>query len=471
MTASRHHRRLRRRALGRVSLVAALRGGWSCVALAGCGPALVNAPAAIPSEAAAHCTLRETPEDATVQAASSYAQGLQQDWDASGVVLVERKGEILLERAFGVASHESGAPMSVDRQFAIGSVTKEWTAWLVRDAAHAGKLSLDATLAQWQPSVPQWSRVTIRQLLEHRSGMIRTAEGVREAASPSEATEHCAQAPLAFEPGSSYAYSNCGYDVLSRVLELALGKPFPQLLEERLFRPRDMPDSGMRAGPRLATGYTREHGKTVPAAALHSAAGAGGGYSTARDLCQFLLAQREQEASELDPALRREQQSVHGQAGKTDGFQSFLVRDRATDTGIVYLTNQEGAPASRVLEDLQKLAAGQPAQPPHEELRRVIAGDPQREERLIGKFQLEIDPTQQLVIERRGAQLVFIDPGGQVSLLVWVAPRLLLPVPLDDRRSEVSSDAEITFPETDRPTPEIELHVLGGMRLKAARIP
>jgi hypothetical protein len=236
-----------------------------------------------------------------------------------------------------------------------------------------------------------------------------------------------------------------------------------------------MHDSGLGAAPRLARGYIREHGKTVPADAFRSSGGAGGGYSTARDLCQFLLAQREQEENAEGGAptgaFGDGRSAVHGQAGKTDGFSSFVVSDRKTQTGIVYLTNQEGAPVSRVFEDLEKIVAGQPAEAPHPELRRVIAGDRQQEGWLLGTFRLDVDASQRMTIERRGQKLVFIDPGGQVSRLVWVGPQLLLPVSLDDSGPEVSSDAEVAFPKLEGPASHIELHILGGMRLGATRVP
>ena len=90
---------------------------------------------------------------------------------------------------------------------------------------------------------------------------------------------------------------------------------------------------------------------------------------------------------------------------------------------------------------------------------------------LLGTFKLEVDPSQHMTIERRAQQLAFIDPEGNLSRLVWVEARMLLLVAPDERRSDVSSDAELTFPDLNGPAPEIELHILGGMRLKAVRTP
>src|SRR5262245_16496946 len=150
-------------------------------AAVGClGLALVTACAASssPREPAPTAALRGAPEprrcevgsrpgadDPTARFAETYAAGVQQAWDASGVLLVERDGVILLERAMGVASHETHAPMTPDTRFAIGSVTKEWTAWLVRDAARNRSVPLDSTLERWFPEVSPWRHITVGQLL------------------------------------------------------------------------------------------------------------------------------------------------------------------------------------------------------------------------------------------------------------------------------------------------------------------
>jgi hypothetical protein len=123
-----------------------------------------------------------------------------------------------------------------------------------------------------------------------------------------------------------------------------------------------------------------------------------------------------------------------------------------------------------MFDDLKKVVRGQPVEAPRSELRRVIAGERKQEDWLLGTYQLEVDPSQKMKIERRGQRLVFIDPGGSVSALVWVGARSLLPVPLDDQRTEVSSDAEITFAELNGPATHIELHVAGGMKLEAKRV-
>ena len=104
-------------------------------------------------------------------------------------------------------------------------------------------------------------------------------------------------------------------------------------------------------------------------------------------------------------------------------------------------------------------------------MKRVIAGAPELVHWLVGRYRLERDPSQVLSIERRAGDLVLMDPEGETSQLVFVGPRQLALVAPGNTATEVSSDAELSFPELHGPAPFVELQILGGLRLKASRVP
>lgn len=118
----------------------------------------------------------------------------------SGVVLIARGDAPPLLVAHGVPP---------DARFVIGSVSKQMTAALILRAAEEGRLDLDAPLSAALPDLADdWAaRVTVRQLLNHTSGV--DARG----------------APLRASPGAGFSYSNGGYDLLGEVLEARLGRP------------------------------------------------------------------------------------------------------------------------------------------------------------------------------------------------------------------------------------------------------
>jgi D-alanyl-D-alanine carboxypeptidase len=139
-------------------------------------------------------------------------------------------------------------PASLDREpaFLIYSITKTFTAALALVLQEEGRVSLEEPLARWLPDVPDSSRITIRALLNHTAGvpdyggLAAYHEAVRR--SPGEPwsfedfADHTWRRGLAFEPGSGWAYSNPGYMLVKRVLELAAGERYADLVTSRICR-------------------------------------------------------------------------------------------------------------------------------------------------------------------------------------------------------------------------------------------
>jgi D-alanyl-D-alanine carboxypeptidase len=161
---------------------------------------------------------------------------------ASAAVIVSGKG--LWAGASGRVSR-GGAPVTADTAFNVGSVTKTFVAALVLELADEGVLRLDDPLARWLPAYPRAERMTVRQLLNHTSGLADFVRNpaFREAAlrrSPKLATVEgvlsFTPAPI-FEPGDRFAYSNAGYLLLGRVVERATSSTVGRELMRRLLDP------------------------------------------------------------------------------------------------------------------------------------------------------------------------------------------------------------------------------------------
>jgi CubicO group peptidase (beta-lactamase class C family) len=186
--------------------------------------------------------------------------------------------------------------------------------------------------------------------------MARSATRPGNAWNSEQSAARCARERLAFTPGTKERYSNCGYSVLGRVLELAQGASFAELIARDVLQPLQMSQSGISKPnveiPELAQGYTRRGSKFVRVPRAHSFGAAGGGYSTARDLCTFALSGAELAGDEA-------KQFVESHTGRLGGFDSFLAIDRASATIIVYLTNHDDTPLERVDSDLRALARGE----------------------------------------------------------------------------------------------------------------
>jgi D-alanyl-D-alanine carboxypeptidase len=233
--------------------------------------------------------------------------------------------------AAGVADTGTGAPMPVDARVRLESVSKIYTATLILQLAQAGKLRVGDTVAKWLPGLlPYGNRITIRELLTMRSGLIDNNDLTNASAaeqrvdlgrvedtrlraqllaiaarvnkdpaaevSPLWWIRFAAWQPLLFTPGTGVHYSNIGYDILGLIAARAGGKPLATLYRERIFRPLGLnatayDPQGPIAGPH-ARGYgIAPDGRRIDTTDWHYGVGADGGIvSDARDTATFLTA-------------------------------------------------------------------------------------------------------------------------------------------------------------------------------------
>ncbi|WKZ64975.1 MAG: serine hydrolase [Flavobacteriales bacterium] len=186
----------------------------------------------------------------------------------SGTVLVADRGEVIYHKAFGLASREWNVPNTVESRYKLASLSKQFTALLILQLAHEGKLSLDDPLVKHIPAyrVQHAERITLRHVLSHTSGIpnYHVIPGFDSVVAKQPRTlerfvDLFLDKPLLFEPGSASHYSNLGYSALALVVERVTGKPFSEQLRTRVFEPAGMVDSftedDPRVMPRMAQGY------------------------------------------------------------------------------------------------------------------------------------------------------------------------------------------------------------------------
>lgn len=170
---------------------------------------------------------------------------LEQPFAVGFSVGVAQKGEVLLARGYGKADLEFAAAADAETMFRIGSVTKQFTAALILRAIEAAKLTLDDGLERFVPTFPlQGRKVTIRQLLNHSSGIPSYTDIGKEwqekwplELSHDELLALVAGKPFDFEPGTDWHYNNTGYYLLGMVLEAVHGKPYAQVVRDELATP------------------------------------------------------------------------------------------------------------------------------------------------------------------------------------------------------------------------------------------
>ena len=232
---------------------------------------------------------------------------------AGAVTVVVSKDRVLDLEACGFADLETKRPMSADSEFWIASMTKPVTATAILMLQDEGKLSVKDPVAKYIPAFANLrtpsgrpASLTIAQILTHTSGL-GEADGnaARQAHTLADLIPLFLAAPMQYEPGAKWSYTQSGINVASRIVEVVSGQSFDAFLQARLFDPLGMSSTtfypGDLPGGRLVTGYAKDKatGALKPAARYpgfgehgHPPLGNGGLYSTGPDyarFCQMLL--------------------------------------------------------------------------------------------------------------------------------------------------------------------------------------
>ena len=226
----------------------------------------------------------------------------------SGVILVVRDGEPVLEAAFGMANREEGVPNRTDTIFGIGSTPIDFTHVGILMLAQQGKLSFDDPIMKFFDDLPTDKRgITVEQLMTGRSGL-RNFHGLPSDGNPDhawidrdEAMRRIFASELLFEPGSGREHSHSAWGVLAAILEIVSGESYQDFTEKRIFAPLGMKDTGFYGETypreRMAVGYgMRSNGKINappywgPTSWL--VLGSGGQVSTVPDMYRFVTGMR-----------------------------------------------------------------------------------------------------------------------------------------------------------------------------------
>jgi CubicO group peptidase (beta-lactamase class C family) len=227
----------------------------------------------------------------------------------SGAVLVARGDDVLLRGAWGPASRDFDVPNRVDTKFNLGSMNKMFTAVAIAQLVEQGLLRWDSPVGDFLPGFPTpdaAATIRIHHLLTHTSGLgsyfnrafqESSRTRWRSVAQMMELTD--GEVPE-FEPGTRWRYSNTGFLVLGRIIEIVTGQDYHDYVREHIARPAGMVATDAyeldQVNPNLAVGYEKVF--TADGVAYrnnvfeHVIRGgpAGGGYSTVEDLHRFARA-------------------------------------------------------------------------------------------------------------------------------------------------------------------------------------
>lgn len=327
---------------------------------------------------------------------SARIDALFAPWSAAhgmpgAAVRVTSYGDVIHAGDYGLADIGHQRRIAGNTAFLLASLTKQFTAMAVMILVESGAVTYDQRLSEFLPGFPGYAReVTIRNLLQHRSGLqefedlfIRakkisprtdSKDGWPRSASlppsPYEPTtqqtvEFLEQYQPKFPPGEQKEYSNSGYVVLARIIEILSGQSFPDFVKQRIFDPLGMDQSSVpvtqwRAVPHRATSYSWRSGAyaDIDYTPLNNIYGEDGIYTTAEDMVrwdQALYTATLVKQSTLEEAFRPGKLNdgepidtgfgwfigpeYADHEGGWLGFRTYIRRYRSRRLGIIVLAN------------------------------------------------------------------------------------------------------------------------------------
>jgi CubicO group peptidase (beta-lactamase class C family) len=333
-------------------------------------------------------------EDNSTAAIDDYLQPYVQTQNFSGVVLVEKSGRVIFEKAYGFADREQRLGNTPETRFHIASMSMQFTAAAILRLADQGSIRLDEHASDFVRGVEGADKITIRDLLTERSGLadinaLPNYDDVilQQHQTPSTLVQAIEGKPLLFEPGSKFLHEeHSAYNLLALIVEKKTNLPFAAALDSLVFRPLGLTASGadddsMTTATRMAKGNEPEGSYELrPAKSIHWSAKTGNAsvYTTANDEARWVDALFNGHALSatsrdvvLDTTMRvgygwfkgevkRLGRTAYYMNGRSPGFSSFVLYLPDTRITVVLLSNVYSSATTPMGYDIAALSLGLP---------------------------------------------------------------------------------------------------------------
>jgi len=172
-----------------------------------------------------------------------YFNSLDDNKKFMGSVAVSKNGEIIYLKSVGYADINNKIKANNESKYRIGSISKSFTAILVLKAVENRKLELNQTIDKWFPTIKNSEKISVKQLLNHRSGIYNFTNSPNylslstQAKTEEEMIEIIKAGGNNFSPDSKAEYSNSNYVLLTYILEKTFSKSYSELLNEYIINP------------------------------------------------------------------------------------------------------------------------------------------------------------------------------------------------------------------------------------------
>ncbi|MEK6288078.1 MAG: serine hydrolase domain-containing protein [Acidobacteriota bacterium] len=379
----------------------------------------------------------QTPDKAKLD---QFFDRLAEKNKAMGSLTIAKDGKVLYTRAIGYSqiNGTEKKPLTAANRFRIGSITKMFTAAMILQLVEEGKLKLTDTLDKFFPQVPNAKKITIVQILSHRSGIpnVRRDQNSQGNVNTTPITKDemlalIVKATPDFEPDTKHSYSNSGYFLLGLILEKLTGKPYGEALKERITSKIGLKDTYTATGnidvnKNESLTYMNLGGdwKQVPETHPSILFGGGAIVSTPNDLAKFIQAlfdgkivskesldqmktMRDGEGLGMEP-FTFAGKTFYGHAGGGDNYGAWLSYEPEEKLAVAYTTNAKVYPVVNIVRGVVDIYYNKPFEIPAFE---SIAVSPEVLDKYVGVYSSP-EVRVKFTITRKGATL-YVQPGEQ----------------------------------------------------------
>jgi CubicO group peptidase (beta-lactamase class C family) len=354
------------------------------------------------------CIIKEKSGNEQVKQYEKFVSEMKSRGFNTGNILVYEKGEVIFESSNGLRTINPIDSLTLESQFRLASVSKQFTGVAMMKLKQAGKLDYDQKVNTILPDFP-YDNISIRHLLHHTSGLDDYEEIIEEYFIPQDPTKRYilgnneilkiffdVNPDLIFQPGEEWEYSNTGYMILASIVEKVSGQHFRFFLKDNIFDPLGMSNTTLynyQEGddpnmPNRVFGYQKalnqKDYKLNDYDIVNDVRGDGGIYSTLEDLYKWNLAlvnYKTLPKDYMDEAwswgiLNNSEKTRYGfgwnfpkdktapkavfHSGGWVGFGTFLYNEIETKSGYIVLTNNSWESFDPIIDAIDSIRVGAP---------------------------------------------------------------------------------------------------------------
>lgn len=372
------------------------------------------------------------PVQAQTEQIEQYLTSLVEKDIFSGTVLIAENNKIVLNKGYGSSNREEENKNTPLTRYRIGSLTKQFTAFAIVMLQQRGKLNVSDQIYKYLPNCPPaWELITIKHLLTHTSGITNFTEspdvtkGMSSPLTVPQIVDRFKNKKLEFNPGYMFSYSNSNYILLGQIIENVSGMTYQAFLQENIFDPLGMQNTGYDNHSEIikhrARGYSKSNQDIINAPHIDMTIpfAAGGLYSTVEDLYlweQSLYTEKLISKTLMNEIFTPEKggygygwyitEHLHKKlichGGWISGFAASIARYPTERVTIIALSNIDAAPVNTIARNVAGMLFKKETEQPRLTL-PLSKPNPLSYDKYIGEYQ--ITPNVIVTLTKQGTKL------------------------------------------------------------------